>query len=109
MKATDISFTEVVGSFRHDQVRMYASRDEEGEIKEVAVYDTLSSLALTDDQWTDSETEIFPILTAVRLFDGFRHVYFLGEEDHDLGYFNYQRMDVMAEICTKLHELGPIE
>ena len=110
MNAIDIPFEEVVGSFRHRQVRMYASRDKEGEIDNVVVYEIAGTLAGVEDEWNHAGTEVFPILRASRTFDGFRHVNFLGEDPvSNIGYFNYQRMDVMAEICMKLHELGPIE
>ena len=111
MNATEIPFKEVVGSFSHDQIRMYADRNGEGDIDGVVVYEIAGTLAgVEGDEWNHAGTEIYPILGAARAFDGFRHVKFLGEDPvSNIGYFNYQRMDVMAEICMKLHELGPIE
>jgi len=101
---------DIVAKFDGDNIRMYAKTDAKyPNCLDVYVYQLEEYLVRNDaDPWNGSDTHVQLILNAHKLFDGFRHVYFKGDDEQD-GYFYYQDMKVMAEILLKLHEIGPIE
>ena len=106
---------DLIATFAKGNIRMYGKSNDELGLHEVKVYE-LEGYSIDDERspWNGAKTTVQIMLRAHRMFDGFRHVYFMGcetlEDDAEscCGYFNYQRMDIMAEICAKLHELGPI-